>query len=98
MSTSTMSHQTTKSATPSEAPYVTDAAVSDSVLAARVKLSLERLGYQQLRAVNCRVDRGDVCLTGRLPSYYLKQIAQTIAMRVPGVYRITNEIEVPVDG
>jgi osmotically-inducible protein OsmY len=33
-------------------------------------------------------------LTGAVGSFYLKQIAQTIVARVPGVGRIDNQLEV----
>src|SRR6516165_9897922 len=50
--------------------------------------------YLALRDVTCSV-RGDTLqLQGRVPSQYLKQIAQEIAAGVKGVGRISNRIEV----
>jgi osmotically-inducible protein OsmY len=37
---------------------------------------------------------GCVTLSGRLPSYYLKQVLQTIVGRVPGVQEIDNHVAV----
>ena len=37
---------------------------------------------------------GFVILSGRLPSYYLKQVLQTIVARVPGVREIDNHVAV----
>ena len=50
--------------------------------------------YLALRDVIC-VARGDVLhLRGRVPSHYLKQVAQEIAAGVEGVRLISNGIEV----
>lgn len=62
-------------------------------LVTRVKLSLGRLSYHQLDAVSCSVESNDqITLTGQLHSYYLKQIAQAIAQKVPGVRTVNNQI------
>jgi len=47
-----------------------------------------------LRSVHVEVRAGCVILSGRLPSYYLKQVAQTDVMKVHGVMQIRNEIHV----
>jgi osmotically-inducible protein OsmY len=39
-------------------------------------------------------ENGAIVLSGRLPSFYLKQIAQTIAASVDGVRRLENRVEV----
>lgn len=33
-------------------------------------------------------------LTGQLKSFYLKQVAQSVAVKIPGVRSVRNEIEV----
>ncbi len=69
--------------------------LSTNDLVSRVKHSLAKLSYRQLDGVDCTVESDDrVTLSGRLRSYYLKQIAQTIAIKVPGVKSVTNEITV----
>jgi hypothetical protein len=50
--------------------------------------------YLALKNVSCEYHEGVLTLRGCLPSYYLKQIAQTAVLRVAGVERINNEIEV----
>jgi BON domain len=50
--------------------------------------------YWSLRQLICVVDRGRVIVRGRLPSYYLKQVAQALAVKTVGVERIRSEIEV----
>lgn len=69
-----------------------------AVLERQVKNSFRGLGYPQLDRVECRVRRMTVYLRGTLGSFYLKQIAQTIAVKVPGVHQVVNEIEVRSGG
>jgi osmotically-inducible protein OsmY len=60
----------------------------------RVEDLFRRSGYLALRDVSC-VAYGDVLyLRGRLPSYYLKQVAQEVAASVVGARRLVNIIEV----
>ena len=40
------------------------------------------------------VNQGHVRLTGRVPSYYLKQLAQHITLQIEGVAGIHNELNV----
>jgi hypothetical protein len=50
--------------------------------------------YRLLQQVCCE-EKGDaLILRGRLPSYYLKQMAQCTVAGVAGDHRIVNEIEV----
>jgi BON domain-containing protein len=55
---------------------------------------LQSAGYLALRNVSCKVHEGVVHLHGRVPSYYLKQVAQTVISDVEGIYGIVNHIEV----
>lgn len=66
----------------------------ESSLADAVTVALRSSGYQQLHALSVRVDGHDVILHGRLPSYYLKQIAHHIVSAVPGVHVILDAIDV----
>jgi osmotically-inducible protein OsmY len=52
--------------------------------------------HAALRNVTCRIDDDTVVLYGRVPSYYLKQLAQVKATTVPGVECVDNRIEVAV--
>ncbi|TWT56060.1 BON domain-containing protein [Allorhodopirellula solitaria] len=56
-------------------------------------------GRSTLHAVKCSCSRTEggrtlATLTGQLPSFYLKQVAQEIVRYVDGVERIDNKIEV----
>jgi osmotically-inducible protein OsmY len=53
-----------------------------------------RSGYLALRDVTCVARDGVVHLHGCLPSYYLKQVAQSIASAIDGVLSVSNHIEV----
>ena len=38
---------------------------------------------------------GSIVISGRLPTYYLKQLLQEAVRLTPGVERIKNQVEVP---
>jgi osmotically-inducible protein OsmY len=55
---------------------------------------LRHNSYLALKNVRCDCEAGVLTLRGCLPTYYLKQMAQSAVARVEGVQRIVNEIEV----
>jgi hypothetical protein len=55
---------------------------------------LRRNPYLALKNVTCDLLGGVLVLRGRLPSYYLKQIAQEAVVSLEGVERIDNRIQV----
>lgn len=63
-------------------------------LESRVRQSLCHSPYRHLRAVGLHCDGGTLLLTGILPSYFLKQMAQETVKRVSGVIGIDNQVEV----
>jgi osmotically-inducible protein OsmY len=66
----------------------------DSALRLRIQHALEQSGYQPLRELGVAVEGDEVVLRGRLPTYYLTQLALTKAMHVEGVGRVRHEIQV----
>lgn len=44
--------------------------------------------------LQCTCDDGNLYLSGKLPSYYFKQVAQEVVRRVEGAWNIFNEIVV----
>ncbi len=50
--------------------------------------------YWSVRQLICVFDRGCVTIRGTLPSYYLKQVAQSIAMKSLGSDHIHSDIDV----
>ena len=55
---------------------------------------LRRNPYLALRNVSCDCRGGVLVLRGRLPSYYLKQVAQEAVAHLEGVQGVENQIEV----
>lgn len=55
---------------------------------------LHRSSYLDLRGVRCSCREGVLTLRGRLHSFYLKQVAQTLVRELPDVRRVENDIEV----
>jgi hypothetical protein len=55
---------------------------------------LRRSGYLAMEHLSCAFRDGVLTLRGRLPSYYLKQIALAVVATVEGVERIDDQVEV----
>ena len=50
--------------------------------------------HPAIRRLTCRIGHGTLTISGQVPSYYLKQLAQTAVQHLPGVGRICNLVEV----
>ena len=55
---------------------------------------IRREGHLATHPISCTFQNNTLVLRGWVPTYYLKQIAQTVAMRIDGVERVLNQIEV----
>jgi hypothetical protein len=55
---------------------------------------LRRSGYLAMQHLSCAFRAGVLTLHGRLPSYYLKQVALAVVATVEGVARIDDQVEV----
>jgi osmotically-inducible protein OsmY len=66
----------------------------DVRLAEHVERALCATGYTPLRDIAVMVHARLVILGGRVPSYYLKQVAQTTALAVPGACQVRNDLHV----
>jgi osmotically-inducible protein OsmY len=55
---------------------------------------LRARGYEGLLSVTCEHHEGMLVLRGCVPSYYLKQLAQEVASKVPGVKLVVNALTV----
>ena len=72
-----------------------DVDASDKTFVALVLAELAKSPYQPLRALSCRSSKGVLVLGGNVPSYYLKQVAQRLAMgAVAGRMTIDNQVQV----
>jgi osmotically-inducible protein OsmY len=59
-----------------------------------VARKLAESGYAELRTLNVVVTGRNVMLRGKLTSFYLKQVAQSVVSALPDVDGLCNEIEV----
>jgi hypothetical protein len=55
---------------------------------------LRRSAYVELTDVSCDFHGGTLTLSGHVPSYHMKQLAESSVAQVPGVLEINNRIEV----
>lgn len=60
----------------------------------RVIAAFRGLGYLQLACIDCHVADGTAYLRGEISSFYLKQIAQSVALNIRGVHQVKNQIQV----
>jgi osmotically-inducible protein OsmY len=67
---------------------------SDLVSEAVIQDRFHRSPYLPLRYIDCRLDDGTLVLSGRVPTFYLKQLAQTIASSLNGIRRVVNDLRV----
>jgi osmotically-inducible protein OsmY len=66
--------------------------LADVEEAARVRLQLSP--YRAVRRVSCELVEGTLFLSGRVPTYHYKQLAQVAVVGIDGIQRIVNDIEV----
>ena len=65
-----------------------------SRIAQQAKQRLGGTSYQFLRFVDCCFQNGVLTLRGRVPTFYLKQMAQSVLANIEGVDRIDNRVDV----
>ena len=64
-----------------------------------VRRDLNDSSYRALRSIRCHSNGHELTLHGRVPSYFLKQMAQEMVRRLLNRIRIVNLIEVhPIQG
>lgn len=61
---------------------------------AQAQACLRGSSHLSLTNITCELQDGVLILWGRVPSYYLKQLASALVAEVAGVERIDNRIEV----
>lgn len=66
----------------------------DNQLMARIKRVLRRSGYASLIQIRVIVEQGHVSLEGEVPTYFLKQMAQSQILSVEGVRSLKNALVV----
>jgi osmotically-inducible protein OsmY len=73
---------------------ITRELLEDLRLAAQVQHALWSTGNAPLRSIEVQVEAHAVTLRGYVRTYYLKQLAQSVAQAVPGAQQVRNELEV----
>ncbi len=68
-------------------------AIGDAVVF-RAKAILQASPYPEVRTLNCEEADGTLRVSGQVSRFYLKQHALTLAKKVPGVYRVVDEVSV----
>jgi osmotically-inducible protein OsmY len=63
-------------------------------IASRVRAAFRRYGYSQLNGISFELKGPSLVLSGKVPSEYLRQVAESIAMSLPEVSDVANEITV----
>jgi osmotically-inducible protein OsmY len=66
----------------------------DGSIREKVNRVLQETGYAPLRCIQCDVSDGVVELTGSVPSFYIKQLAQTAVLRLEQIRGIRNCLRV----
>jgi osmotically-inducible protein OsmY len=61
---------------------------------AEAQVRLRKSGYHQLHFVSCEFHEGVLTLRGRVPTFHLKQVAQTLIRDLHGVDEVNNRLEV----
>lgn len=70
--------------------------VRDAMVTRRLRQSLDASGYGALKRIEARHHRGVAYLEGRVDTFYLKQVAQVLALSVNGVERVVNDVKVDI--
>ncbi len=69
-------------------------ACHDRQVQAAAMAALGSSKYTAVRSLTCRVAGGVIEIAGRVPSFYLKQIAQTVLLQVSPNGQVNNLVEV----
>ena len=70
----------------------------EAIIITEVRELLRNNPYLSLRQIDCEYSGGRLTLRGRVPSYFLKQLAQSTVARAGGVERVVNLIQVMPPG
>jgi hypothetical protein len=66
----------------------------EEIIEEEARKLLQDSPYRELWEVSCEFREGALTLRGRVPSFFLKQVAQTIVFVMERVDRINNRLEV----
>ncbi|NUQ62395.1 MAG: BON domain-containing protein [Pirellulales bacterium] len=81
-----------------ERPITTSAPTgNDARVALLAERALSQKDFRFSRCVSCESRDGTLILSGRVPTYYLKQLAQAAVSGIEGVEQIDNRLDVFVE-
>jgi osmotically-inducible protein OsmY len=86
----------TNTAYPKQTEYTTPPGVQ-APLSAAVGKALAQTGHGWLQRIVVVIEGGNVILRGKVPNFYLKQMAQATVMAMPDVEVVQNELHVEGD-
>jgi carbon storage regulator CsrA len=66
----------------------------EEVVQEEARMRLRESPYRELWEVACEFQQGELTLKGRVPSFFLKQVAQSIVFVMEHVDKINNRLEV----
>jgi osmotically-inducible protein OsmY len=66
----------------------------DDLLCLKVTRGLQSSGYGLLQRLMCEVNNGVVTLSGAVPSFFLKQMAQEVVLGLEHARQVNNLVEV----
>jgi osmotically-inducible protein OsmY len=61
---------------------------------ARARVRLAQAPYNCLHRISCELRDGVLAIRGSVPSFYLKQVAQSLLCSIEGVREVKNELDV----
>lgn len=73
---------------------ISDSDEADRELLQQVKSSFHDRGYRSIRTLEIQIERGTAVLQGRVPTFYMRQIAVECVKRLTGVTQIIDRIDV----
>jgi hypothetical protein len=59
-----------------------------------LKSELSSSQYGAIRHLVCRIDRDRITVQGTVPSFYMRQVAQSLVAKVVGIEYMRSEIDV----
>ncbi len=74
------------------APLSSSPPAAETMVAEIARQRLRQSPYPILRRIHCRYHAGVLMLTGEVPTFYMKQIAQTLVRDVEQVEQIENRL------
>jgi len=76
-----------------ESPVNEESDLEDRLYRAAIT-ALRSSGYRRLTKLQCEISAGVVTLSGAVPSFFLKQLAQEVVLRLAHVREVRNRVQV----